>query len=135
METGSAVVIVIVGIAIEHVVLAQPAADIVFLGVRLAGVYLKPGAEFIEIDTEGNAMGDWRAAIWLLDRRFPNDWSLKWIRRNLAAEQKHQQQEHSIMDPEWRELIRAIDQHTRAITKEQEDDIRDKAWNGPGSLP
>ena len=133
METGSAVVIV--GIAIEHVVLAQPAADIVFLGVRLAGVYLKPGAEFIEIDTEGNAMGDWRAAIWLLDRRFPNDWSLKWIRRNLDAEQKHQQQEHSIMDPEWRELIRAIDQHTRAITKEQENDIRAKAWNGSGSLP
>ena len=37
-----AVVIIVVGIAIEHVVLAQPAADIVFLGVRLAGEAVAP---------------------------------------------------------------------------------------------
>ena len=78
---------------------------------------------------------DWRAAMRFLERRFAKDWNLKWIRRNLAAEQKHQQQEHSIRDPELRELIRVTNEHRRAITKETEDDIRAKAWNGPDLLP
>ena len=79
--------------------------------------------------------GEWRPAASFLERRHPNSWNVKRIRRNLAAEQKHQPQEHSIRDPELRELIRAFDRHTRAIAKEQEDDIRAKAWNDSDSLP
>ena len=71
--------------------------------------------------------GDWRAAIWILERHSPNDWNLKWILRNLAAEQKHQQQEHSIMDPDLQEFFRAAGRLERAIAR--------APWNGPDSLP
>ena len=71
--------------------------------------------------------GDWRAAIWFLDRRFANDWNPKWSERNLAAEQKQQQQEHSIMDPGFLEFCRAAGQLDRAIAR--------APWNGPDSLP
>ena len=70
--------------------------------------------------------GDWRAAIWILDRRFAKDWNPKWIQR-LAAEQNHQQQEHSIMDPDFLEFCRAAGRLDRAIAR--------APWNGPDSLP
>ena len=78
---------------------------------------------------------NWRAAASFLERRHPKDWNEKRILRRLAAEQEHQQQEHSIRDPDLREIVRGLDEHTRAITKETEDDIRAKAWNGSDSLP
>ena len=65
------------------------------------------------IHSPATEKGKWRAAASFLERRHPNSWNEKRILRNLAAEQKHQQQEHSIKDPDFRKLIRVIDQSAR----------------------
>ena len=71
--------------------------------------------------------GKWHPAASFLERRHPNSWNEKRILRNLAAEQKHQPQEHSIRDPDLQEFFWAAGRLERAIAS--------APWNGPDSLP
>lgn len=49
------IVDIVIGIAVEHILFAQPATEGIFSVIGQAGVDVEPGAAFVDIETEGNA--------------------------------------------------------------------------------
>lgn len=78
---------------------------------------------------------DWRAAANLLQRRDPDNWSMKRIRRRLANEPPPDPHEYSDTASELRKLIRIFNESEPTHNEARENNTNAGPRNNPDSLP